>query len=221
MDSNKSPFRGERDCGCIPKSRKVALYSFHNIYIDLPLIIMSATSTSTSAGSAYLPAPPQAIAGGPTPQQQMDAGNAQFNALLKLIGGKLRAKGKGNGSVRSRLHPRRCPCPFCSRKRSTFRISASSSKRRRHKRKSIGHSRKMVSRRKKTHRHRRSRKRGGSGVTTVSNTNTLNPQKVEVATVPDKAAGVSYPSSTDIQVKLAATIAQNGANSQLDHPQKQ
>lgn len=148
---------------------------------------MSATSPPTNAAS-YLPPPPQAVANSPTAQQQMDAGNAQFNALLKLIGG------------RSRVGRNRC--------------SRSRSKRsRRHK--SLRRSRTRTRRRNTHRRHLQRHRRRFGGTTTTALA--LNPQKIEVSTVPDKGgAPVSYPSATDMQVKLAATISQNGANAVLD-----
>lgn len=152
-----------------------------------PFQRMSATSPSTTAGTAgaYLPPPPQAVAGGPTPQQQMDAGNAQFQALLKLIGGRT-----------------------CSRRRLPGLRRTSRNQRRKSNR------RKRVSPRRRRSRRRR---RGGGTTTTAQ---ALSPAKVEVATVPDKGNAVSYPSTTDMQVKLAAAISQNGANAQYDTPRR-
>jgi hypothetical protein len=55
---------------------------------------------------------------------------------------------------------------------------------------------------------------------TTTTAQPLTPQKIEVATVPVKGTEVSYPSSTDMQVKLAATISQNGANAAMDSTTK-
>jgi hypothetical protein len=152
----------------------------------------NSTPTDASPGS-YLPPPPQAIANSPTPQEQMNAGNAQFNALLKLISGG-RARNRGRKSRRSKKH----------------------------KRQQRGHSNKRYTKRRHRHRHRhrprqRSLRRFGGTTTTAL---PLNPQKIEVSTVPSKGTEVAYPSSTDMQVKLAATISQNGANAALDSTTK-
>jgi hypothetical protein len=158
---------------------------------------MSATTASSNTNAAaYLPPPPQAVANTPTPQQQMDSGNEQFNALLKLI----------SGGARS--HKRGCRCKVCSSRRS--------------KRKSVFRSRstkrsRRSSRRRYTQRRYRRRRRSGGTTTTAQ---PLTPQKIEVSTVPAKGPEVSYPSATDMQVKLAATIAQNGANASMDNTTK-
>jgi hypothetical protein len=166
---------------------------------------MSATTTTTTAASSntnaasYLPPPPQAVANGPTPQEQMNAGNAQFNALLKLISG-------GARRPSTRGPKRGCRCKVCSRKR----VYSSS---RRRKRKSRSGRRRTGTR---THRLRHRRRWGG----TTTTSQPLTPQKIEVSTVPAKGNEVSYPSTSDMQVKLAATISQNGANAAMDSTTK-
>jgi hypothetical protein len=163
---------------------------------------MSATTTPSPNGASYLPPPPQAVANSPTPQQQMDAGNAQFNALLKLLRG---------GYVGH--HKRGCRCKVCSSRRSRSRSRSRSISRRRKTRKGYRSSRRRYTQR----RYRRRRRSGGTTTTTAQ---PLSPQKIEVSTVPAKGTEVAYPSTTDMQVKLAGTIAQNGANAAMDSTTK-
>jgi hypothetical protein len=159
----------------------------------------TATATPTTNPASYLPPPPQAVANTPTPQQQMDAGNAQFNALLKLING-------GRGAP----HKPGCRCKVCTNRRRKKRGSL-----RRHTKK-----RNRSLRRSHTTRRRLRRRRRFGGTTTTTTSQPLSPQKIEVATVPPKGNEVSYPSTTDMQVKLAGTIAQNGANAAMDSTTK-
>jgi hypothetical protein len=158
---------------------------------------MSTTASPPTNPASYLPPPPQAVANSPTPQQQMDAGNAQFNALLKLISG-------GRGAP----HKRGCRCKVCSSRRKKRES--------RHRRKTKKRNRSL----RRSHTTRRRHRRRRMGGTTTTTTQPLSPQKIEVSTVPPKGNEVSYPSTTDMQVKLAGTIAQNGANAAMDSTTK-